>query len=336
MSNHNSPEPGEIFFEEEETFTKKKRQREDELNNFKENEKEESSNERKNILDEENNEEDIIFFEDEKKENKKKEEDLKERRKKMIEEIQQRFSKEEQKDKTINDKNISNENKLIKEEEQLKVKDNLNIENSFKKSEKFDDTESPFEDIFSSSPVKKKEEIKKVDKLDLGITNKTESIGYYIPKLNDLINNRYKVTGVCGKGAFSSVVKVVDIISNIEYALKVIRSIDVMKVSGQREKEFMVLLNQEDKEGKILFLLFLDKGHIIRMIDSFEFNSHTCLILPLYKMNLRDLIKKTKSKGLSLKNVKIITKQLISGFIQMHKHKIIHADCKIFYLIFNS
>lgn len=54
---------------------------------------------------------------------------------------------------------------------------------------------------------------------------------------------------------------------------------------------------------------------------------HTCLILPLFEMNLRDLMKKMNGKGIPLKKVKLITKQLIMAFIHIHKDKIIHADC---------
>ena len=69
------------------------------------------------------------------------------------------------------------------------------------------------------------------------------------------------------------------------------------------------------------------------MIDSFEFMNHTCLILPLYKMNLRDLLKTTNGKGIPLKLVMVIARQLILAFIQIHKNRIIHADCKFILFI---
>ena len=94
----------------------------------------------------------------------------------------------------------------------------------------------------------------KISNLDLGISNKYENVGYYAPQLGEIINQKYKVIGLCGKGIFSSVVKVVDITSNIGYALKIIRNIDIMKASGDKERNIISLLNKDDKEG--IFYIF--------------------------------------------------------------------------------
>lgn len=51
------------------------------------------------------------------------------------------------------------------------------------------------------------------------------------------------------------------------------------------------------------------------------------MLFPLYKMNLRDLLKETKN-GLPLSTVKLYAKQLILAFILIHKNHLIHADCK--------
>ena len=171
--------------------------------------------------------------------------------------------------------------------------------------------------MFSSNVKQAKTE--KSSEFDLGLSNTTESIGYYIPKENEIINKKYKVIGVCGKGIFSSVVKIIDINSNEMYAMKVIRNIDIMKASGEKERMIIKKLNQDDLS---------DKHFIIRLVNTLEFNSHSCLIFPLYKMNLRDLIKQTKSRGISVEKLKEISKQLVLAFILIHKNRFIHADCK--------
>ena len=171
----------------------------------------------------------------------------------------------------------------------------------------------------------------KISNLDLGISNKYENVGYYAPQLGEIINQKYKVIGLCGKGIFSSVVKVVDITSNIGYALKIIRNIDIMKASGDKERNIISLLNKDDKEGIFYIFIFSDKSCVIQLVNTFEFNNHICMIFPLFKMNLRDLIKGTKNKGLSLDLVKLFAKQLISAFIHIHKNKLIHADCNFLF-----
>lgn len=114
-------------------------------------------------------------------------------------------------------------------------------------------------DMFGDDPIEEKQHRNKKNNtqtINLSFYNQKESIGYYIPQLNEIIYSKYKVIGLCGKGVFSSVVKVLDFFNNIEYALKIIRNIDIMKNSGDKERAIISLLNKEDLEGKsLLFIL---------------------------------------------------------------------------------
>ena len=80
-----------------------------------------------------------------------------------------------------------------------------------------------------------------------------DNTGYYTPKLGEIINSQYKVIGLCGKGIFSTVVKVVDLNSSHEYAIKIVRNIDVMMISAEKEKNIIKKLNEIDKNGKFFF-----------------------------------------------------------------------------------
>jgi serine/threonine protein kinase len=91
---------------------------------------------------------------------------------------------------------------------------------------------------------------KKKNVIDLGLTSKNESIGYYIPQVNEIIYNKYKVIGLCGKGIFSSVFKVQDIQTNKLYSLKMIRNIDIMKLSGQKERQILSNLTTNSSQSK--------------------------------------------------------------------------------------
>ena len=74
--------------------------------------------------------------------------------------------------------------------------------------------------------------------------------------------NGYKVTGVSGKGVFASVVRAEK--DGSQYALKILRlTLDVMRESGEREKETVTLLNHVDPS---------ESKSIIRLRDAFEFN----------------------------------------------------------------
>ena len=176
---------------------------------------------------------------------------------------------------------------------------------------------------------------KKKNVIDLGLTSKNESIGYYSPQINEIIYDKYKVIGLCGKGIFSSVFKVQDIHTNKLYSLKMIRNIDIMKLSGQKERQILSNLTTNSSQSKFKFIIFkqtiIEPNHIIQLLNSFEFNNHICMLFSLFKMNLRDMLKEQPyTKGLSLSLLKSFSKQLITAFITLHSKRLIHADCKYF------
>ena len=64
--------------------------------------------------------------------------------------------------------------------------------------------------------------------------------GYYIPRIGELIQNKYRVVSIAGKGVFSCVIKAetVDINSSTQrlVAIKIIRSkLSLMRASGEKE-----------------------------------------------------------------------------------------------------
>ena len=79
-------------------------------------------------------------------------------------------------------------------------------------------------------------------------------------------------------------------------AIKILRTnLEVMRVSGQKEREVVSLLNQSDIH---------DKKNCIRLLDSFEYNNHLCLVYECMEMNLRETLNKFgRNIGLSLDGV---------------------------------
>lgn len=141
---------------------------------------------------------------------------------------------------------ISNQRDIL-EKDGIKIFFSFALEN--KKCSSISSTPDIFSDDFKTISNNMTEQNDKISNIDLGISNKYETVGYYTPQLGEIINKRYKVVGLCGKGIFSSVVKVVDITSNIGYALKIIRDIDIMRASGEKERNIISSLNKGDKEG---------------------------------------------------------------------------------------
>ena len=81
------------------------------------------------------------------------------------------------------------------------------------------------------------------------------------------------MSGIAGRGVFSCVVKALDSSpTNPQYqevAIKIIRMFDIMRESGEKEREIVMQLNRADAT---------DKRNIVRLLDSFEYHGHLCLV----------------------------------------------------------
>ena len=85
-----------------------------------------------------------------------------------------------------------------------------------------------------------------------------------------------------GKGVFSNVVKVIDVHTGQEFAIKILRNDEVMLRAGEKEKTILEKINTSDK---------YDKRHIIRIFGSFDYKKHLCLVFESLDMDLRDALK---------------------------------------------
>jgi len=146
--------------------------------------------------------------------------------------------------------------------------------------------------------------------------------GYYVPKLDELMDDRYFVLETAaGKGVFSGVVKAQDRRGSGEaVAVKVIRANDRMTKAAELEVALLKRLNAADKDGS---------SHIIKLHDTFVYRKHFCLVFECMWGDLRSALKTfTKNKGMTLLAVRSYTKQLLSACKHMMKCKIIHCDIK--------
>ncbi|CAJ1945316.1 unnamed protein product [Cylindrotheca closterium] len=137
---------------------------------------------------------------------------------------------------------------------------------------------------------------------------------------------RFRVSGVVGKGVFSTVLKCVTESSNSstvlppQVALKFIRHNDTM--ANAAVKEVKILQRLRNSLGVISLLLPSDSAPL-------EYRGHTILAFPHMEYNLRDLLKKYgQGLGLSLTAVTSYFRQLLAALTQLQKHNVIHSDLK--------
>ncbi len=179
--------------------------------------------------------------------------------------------------------------------------------------------------------------------------------GYYNFQVGEVIGDRYEVFAVHGKGVFSSVLRARDLRGALrpssredtsagpshngpgnarapvdltdeekdacpQVAVKIIRANETMYKAGQLEKVILNKLSHADPEGTM---------HIVKLLDSFEYRSHMCLVFEGMDMNLRDLTKKYgRGIGLHISAVRAYATQMFLALHHLKTCGVLHADIK--------
>lgn len=144
--------------------------------------------------------------------------------------------------------------------------------------------------------------------------------GHYRIILGELLNGRYAVQQQVGKGTFATVVRAQDVQTGQAVAIKIAANNETMYKAGQKEMDFLTLLNQNDPE---------DKKHIIRLLRHFDHKGHMCLVFEALSADLREVLKKFgRNIGLNLKAIRSYAQQMFLALGHLKKCQILHADLK--------
>ncbi|EFC37810.1 predicted protein [Naegleria gruberi] len=149
----------------------------------------------------------------------------------------------------------------------------------------------------------------------------SDSQGNYIVKLSELINERYLVEEIMGKGSFGIVVKAYDCVNDESVAVKIIKNKPQFHSQAQIEIGLLKDLNSKDTDGK---------NNIVRMKHYFAWKNHLCIVFELLSMNLYDLLKATNFNGISLLRIYRFGKELLRTlcFLSRPDVQVIHCDLK--------
>ncbi|KAJ3448659.1 serine/threonine-protein kinase minibrain [Anaeramoeba flamelloides] len=147
-----------------------------------------------------------------------------------------------------------------------------------------------------------------------------ESYNYVIKK-NEVFAGVYQIVRNIGVGSFGQVVQAFDHKNQKYVAIKIIKSKSAFYRQGLIEKQILERLNQADPE---------DKYHVVKLIDSFKYRNHLCFVFELLSLNLYQVLKKTKLKGISIVLVKTLALQIVETlqFLRSKNVQIIHCDLK--------
>lgn len=139
-------------------------------------------------------------------------------------------------------------------------------------------------------------------------------------------NGRYILVRKLGWGYFSTVWLAKDTVNNVHVAMKVVRSAQGYRETAVDEIKLLTKINITDKDHP---------GHqyLIKLLDYFdhegENGTHICIVFEVLGENLLGLIRRYKHKGLPIKFVKQIAKEILLAIDFLHrKCGIIHTDIK--------
>ncbi len=72
----------------------------------------------------------------------------------------------------------------------------------------------------------------------------------------------------------------------------------------------------------------LGDRHIVRLLDAFPHEGHLCLVFELLSLNLYELVKRNRFRGLSLSLLRVLVSQVLAALAVLGDHGVVHCDVK--------
>lgn len=142
-----------------------------------------------------------------------------------------------------------------------------------------------------------------------------------IIKKDEVINGRFVLKEILGRGSFGQVVKAFDKVENEYVAIKIIKN--KTPFYNQALIEISLLDHMKKKDIQ-------DKCNLVRLKEHFVHRNHLCLVFELLSYNLYDLIRNTHFQGVSLTLIRKFAIQILRAlyFLALPGVDIIHCDLK--------
>ena len=133
-------------------------------------------------------------------------------------------------------------------------------------------------------------------------------------------HTNYTILDLLGTGTFGQVFRCQKDGTKEVVAIKIIKNKAAYHSQGLLEIKIARLLNNTFDPR--------DERHIVRLLDSFEFHNHICLVFELLSMSLLDILTQNQFRGLPLSVVQRFTRQIIAAMVTLEDANIIHCDLK--------
>ncbi|ROT34785.1 kinase-like protein [Sodiomyces alkalinus F11] len=153
-----------------------------------------------------------------------------------------------------------------------------------------------------------------------GLLEDDDKDGYYKIRIGEVMNGRYQVQSMLGRGMFSGVARALDITTKKLVAIKIMRNNDALRKGGFTEISILQKLNDADPDNR---------KHIIKFERHFDHKGHLCMTFENLSLNLREVLRKFGNNvGINLNATRAYAHQIFVGLAHMRKCSVIHADLK--------
>jgi len=143
----------------------------------------------------------------------------------------------------------------------------------------------------------------------------------YVASAGEVLDSRYQVIRMVGKGSFGVVVEAHDMLIKENVALKIIKTRKSFFRQAFTEIRILEKLNAQDPNNC---------KNIVRLKRHFQHKNHLCLVYELLSFNLYELLRSKKFSGLSINLVRKFSYQILVALHFLHSKNIqvIHCDLK--------
>ncbi|KAJ4460135.1 putative Serine/threonine-protein kinase PRP4 [Paratrimastix pyriformis] len=172
--------------------------------------------------------------------------------------------------------------------------------------------------------------------------------GQYKWSMGDLLDGRYQITGLFGKGVFSTVVKATEItargsppVAPTTVAIKIIRAGEVSRQNGLKELATLQRISEAVSAGPLPpSQCPAEKAEkpvgpcggnwCVRQLGHFVHRGHLCIVLEALGLNLREVQQRfCKNQGLNISAVRLFATMLLRALNFLHtKMGIVNCDVK--------
>jgi dual specificity protein kinase YAK1 len=147
--------------------------------------------------------------------------------------------------------------------------------------------------------------------------------GNLICRVHDKIEHGevvYNILDMLGTGTFGQVFRCCRTDTKQIVAIKIIKNKPAYHAQGQLEIKIATMLNTAFDPS--------DEKHIVRILSTFEYRNHICVVFELLNMSLLDVLTQNQFRGLPLQVVQRFTKQILIAITTLQEANVIHCDLK--------